>query len=176
MVAVKVLSPQMAVTSPARKRFLREARAYAKIRHENVVQVFDVKEESLLYLVMELIPGETLQAMLDRTGPLEVPQVLSIGGQIANGLAAAHATGLIPRDVKLAKTLVEGGTRPRVKLMDFGLARAADDASISQSGLIAGTPLYMSPEQAKGDDRCLRRGCFRPILRDPRFAPLRHHE
>jgi serine/threonine protein kinase/WD40 repeat protein len=151
VVAVKVLAPQMAATSPARKRFLREARSYAAIRHENVVQVHAVEEQPLPYLVMEFIPGETLQQRLDRTGPLDVPEILRIGRQIAEGLAAAHETGLIHRDVKPANVLIEGGPQQRVKLTDFGLARAADDASISQSGLVAGTPLYMAPEQAKGE-------------------------
>ncbi len=151
VVAVKVLAPQMAATSPARKRFLREARAYAKIRHENVVQVHAVEEQPLPYLVMEFIPGGTLQQLLDRTGPLEASEVLCLGRQIAEGLAAAHATGLIHRDVKPANVLIEDGPTRRVKLTDFGLARAADDASISQSGLVAGTPLYMAPEQAKGE-------------------------
>jgi WD40 repeat protein len=151
VVAVKVLAPEMAATSPARKRFLREARSYAAIRHENVVQVYEVQEQPLPYLVMEFIPGETLQQMLDRTGPLEVPQVLCIGRQIAEGLAAAHGTGLIHRDVKPSNVLIEGGQQLRVKLTDFGLARTADDASISQSGLVAGTPLYMAPEQARGE-------------------------
>jgi serine/threonine protein kinase/WD40 repeat protein len=150
-VAVKVLAPQMAATSPARKRFVREAQSYAAIRHENVVQVHAVEEQPLPYLVMELIPGETLQQRLDRTGPLDVSEILSIGCQIAEGLAAAHATGLIHRDVKPANVLIESGPHQRVKLTDFGLARAADDASLTQSGLVAGTPLYMAPEQARGD-------------------------
>ena len=96
VVAVKVLAPQMAATSPARKRFLREARSSAQVRHENVVQVYAVEEQPLPYLVMEFIPGETLQQRLDRIGPLEVPEVLRIGRQIAEGLAAAHAHGLDP--------------------------------------------------------------------------------
>src|SRR5208282_1527923 len=104
----------------------------------------------LPYLVMEFIPGETLQQRLDRIGPLEVPDILRIGRQIAEGLAAAHANDLIHRDIKPGNVLLEGG-QPRVKITDFGLARAADDASISQSGIIAGTPMYMAPEQAKGD-------------------------
>jgi WD40 repeat protein len=151
VVAVKVLAPQMAATSPARKRFLREARSYAAIRHENVVQVHAVEEQPLPYLVMEFVPGETLQQILDRTGPLDVPEVLRIGRQIAEGLAAAHETGLIHRDVKPANVLIEAGPQRRVKLTDFGLARTADDASITQSGLVAGTPLYMAPEQARGE-------------------------
>src|SRR5262245_47037788 len=151
VVAVKVLAPHLAATSPARKRFLREARSSAQLRHENVVQVHAIEEQPLPYLVMEFIPGETLQQRLDRTGPLDVPEVLRIGRQIAEGLAAAHVTGLIHRDVKPANVLIESGPHARVKLTDFGLARAADDASISQSGVVAGTPMYMAPEQAQGE-------------------------
>jgi len=103
----------------------------------------------LPYLVMEFIPGETLQQRLDRVGPLDVPEVLRIGRQIAEGLAAAHASDLIHRDIKPGNILLEGGAQ-KVKITDFGLARAADDASISQSGIIAGTPMFMSPEQALG--------------------------
>jgi hypothetical protein len=151
VVAVKVLAPQLAASSPPRKRFLREARSSAKVRHKNVVQVYAVEEQPLPYLVMEFIPGETLQQRIDRIGPLEVAEVLRIGRQIAEGLAAAHATRLIHRDIKPANVLLERGPDEHVKLTDFGLARAADDASISQSGLVAGTPLYMSPEQACGE-------------------------
>jgi formylglycine-generating enzyme required for sulfatase activity len=149
VVAVKVMAPQIASTSPARKRFLREARSSAQVRHENVVQVYEVAEQPLPYLAMEFIPGETLQQKLDRVGPLEVPEVLRIGRQIAEGLAAAHATDLIHRDIKPGNVLLEGGQH-KVKITDFGLARTADDASISQSGIIAGTPMYMAPEQAQG--------------------------
>src|SRR5262245_55497249 len=115
VVAVKVLAAQLAATSPARKRFLREARSSAQVRHENVVQVYAIEEEPLPYLVMEFIPGETLQQRLDRTGPLDVPEVLRIGRQIAEGLAAAHVTGLIHRDVKPANVLIESGPQARVK-------------------------------------------------------------
>ncbi|HEY2911113.1 MAG TPA: serine/threonine-protein kinase, partial [Gemmataceae bacterium] len=151
VVAVKVLAPQMAATSPARKRFIREAQSSAKVRHENVVQIHATEEQPLPYLVMEFIPGETLQERLDRTGPLELPEVLRFGRQIAEGLAAAHAQGLVHRDIKPANVMIEGGPQEHVKLTDFGLARAADDASISQSGVVAGTPMYMAPEQAKGE-------------------------
>jgi len=149
VVAVKVMAPQLAATSPARKRFLREARTSAAVRHENVVQVYEVAEHPLPYLAMEFIPGETLQERLNRIGPLEVAEVVRIGRQIAEGLAAAHATDLVHRDIKPSNILLESG-QLKAKLTDFGLARAADDASISQSGIIAGTPMYMAPEQALG--------------------------
>src|SRR5262245_25808646 len=109
VVAVKVLAPQLATTSPPRKRFLREARSSARVRHENVVQVYAVEEQPLPFLVMEFIPGETLQQRIDRIGPLDVTEVLQIGRQLAEGLAAAHAKGLIHRDVKPANVLIEAG-------------------------------------------------------------------
>ncbi|MFO0825634.1 MAG: protein kinase [Gemmataceae bacterium] len=149
VVAVKVLAPVLAA-SQARKRFLREARSSARVRHENVVHVYAVEEHPLPYLVMEYIPGETLQQRLDRTGPLDSAEVAHIGRQIALGLAAAHGTGLIHRDIKPANIMVEAGPHPRVVITDFGLARTAADASVTQDGMVAGTPMYMAPEQASG--------------------------
>jgi serine/threonine protein kinase/formylglycine-generating enzyme required for sulfatase activity len=150
VVAIKVLAIELASTSPARKRFLREAQSSAQIRHEHVVSVYAVEEKPIPYLVMEYIPGQTLQQKLDTTGPLDVLTVLRLGGQIAEGLAAAHAMDLIHRDIKPGNILLETGVRDRVKITDFGLARTADDASMTQSGIIAGTPMYMAPEQALG--------------------------
>ena len=150
LVAIKVLNPQMAATSPPRKRFLREARSAAAIRHENIVQVYSVEEQPLPYLVMEYIDGQTLQQKLDGTGPLELSEILKIGRQLATGLAAAHAKGLIHRDIKPGNILLERGVEQCVKITDFGLARAADDASLTKTGLISGTPMYMAPEQANG--------------------------
>ncbi len=148
-VAVKVMAPELAATSPARKRFLREARAAAAVRHDNVVSIHAVEDKPVPFLVMEYVAGQTLQERIDGTGPLDPPEVARVGGQIASGLAAAHATGLIHRDIKPGNVLIEAGT-DRVKLTDFGLARTPDDASVTQSGVIAGTPLFMSPEQAQG--------------------------
>jgi hypothetical protein len=92
-----------------------------------------------------------LQQRLDESGPLDAAFILRVGGQIARGLAAAHEQGLIHRDIKPGNILLESGVEQKVKITDFGLARAADDASLSQSGVIAGTPLYMAPEQAKAE-------------------------
>lgn len=150
VVAIKVLTPEMASTSPARKRFLREARSSASVRHEHVVDIHAVEEEPVPYLVMEYVPGQTLQQRLDQTGPLDVPTVVRFARQIAEGLAAAHTQDLIHRDIKPGNILLEAGVVERVKITDFGLARAADDASMTQSGFIAGTPMYMAPEQAQG--------------------------
>jgi eukaryotic-like serine/threonine-protein kinase len=150
LVALKVMNPQLAATSPPRKRFLQEARVVAAIRHENIVQVYSVEEQPLPYFVMELVSGDTLNQKLDATGPLEAAEVLQIGRQIAAGLAAAHASGLIHRDIKPGNVLVEDGPEPKVKITDFGLARAVDDASMTRSLAVSGTPMYMAPEQALG--------------------------
>ncbi|MDB5388439.1 MAG: hypothetical protein JWM11_4085 [Planctomycetaceae bacterium] len=160
MVAIKIMSTELALTSPARKRFLREARSAAAIRHEHVVAIYAVEEKPLPYLVMEYIPGQTLQQLLDATGPLELAMALKLGQQIAEGLAAAHSQGLIHRDIKPANILMEDGVQPKAKLTDFGLARAADDATLTQSGIITGTPMYMSPEQAAGSSLDQRSDLF----------------
>jgi serine/threonine-protein kinase len=150
-VAVKVLAPHLATSGAARQRFAREARAAAAVVHPHVMPIFTVDASGRLpYLVMPLIDGESLQERIDRQGALEAVDVLRIGLQVARGLAAAHAQGLVHRDIKPANILLERGI-DRVVLTDFGLARAADDASLTRSGLIAGTPQYMSPEQARGD-------------------------
>ena len=151
-VAIKVLSASLATCGAARRRFLREAKAAAAVAHEHVVSVFAVDEKSagLPFLVMEYVPGGSLQDRIDRQGPLGQTEILRIGMQTAAGLAAAHAQGLVHRDVKPANILMENGIE-RVKLTDFGLARAVADAGMTQSGLIAGTPHYMAPEQARGD-------------------------
>ena len=89
-----------------------------------------------------------MQHALEGQGRLDVAETMRLGQQIAGGLAAAHSQGLIHRDIKPANILLEDGIQWKVKISDFGLARAADDASVTQSGVIAGTPMYMSPEQA----------------------------
>jgi serine/threonine-protein kinase len=160
VVAVKVMAPELAASGTARDRFLREARAAAAVAHDHVVTIHAVDEaKGLPYLVMQYIHGESLQQKLDRAGPLELKEILRIGVQAADGLAAAHAQGLIHRDIKPANILLENGVQ-RVKITDFGLARAVDDASVTQSGVIAGTPQYMSPEQALGEPQDYRTDLF----------------
>jgi serine/threonine protein kinase len=162
LVAIKVLTPLLAGSDHARRRFLREARAAAAVRHEHLVAVHGVDEvDGLPNLVMQFIDGESLQARLDRTGPLPLEEVVQIGLQTARGLAAAHAQGLIHRDIKpanlLLNTLTElrplgsGGPAFQVKITDFGLARLIDDVNLTQSGLVVGTPEYMAHEQAHGE-------------------------
>ena len=149
--AIKVLAPQLAVSPAARRRFTREARAAASISHDNVVSIYAVDESGgFPYLVMPYISGRSLQDRINREGPLRPEEVARVGMQVASGLAAAHAQGLIHRDIKPSNILMENGLE-RVRITDFGLARTADDASLTQSGVIAGTPQYMSPEQARGE-------------------------
>jgi len=151
VVAVKVLAPQLATSGTARKRFVREAQAAAAVSHDHVVAIYAVEEKaSVPYLVMQFIDGISLQDRINQGGPLPLREILRIGLQAAHGLAAAHKQGLVHRDIKPANILLENGVQ-RVKITDFGLARAADDASLTQSGVIAGTPMYMSPEQARGE-------------------------
>jgi serine/threonine protein kinase len=149
-VAIKLLAPHLARVGAARQRFAREAKAAAAVVHEHVVPIHNVESEHAQpFLVMQFIPGESLQARVEREGPLTVTEILRIGRQAAAGLAAAHAQGLVHRDVKPANILLENGVE-RVYLTDFGLARASDDASLTRTGVVAGTPHYMSPEQADG--------------------------
>lgn len=149
--AIKVLAPHYATSEAARRRFARESQAAAAVIHDNVIAIHGVSEfNQLPYLVMPYIKGESLQKRLDREGPLVVPEILRIALQTARGLAAAHQQGLVHRDIKPGNILLPVGVE-RVIITDFGLARAADDASLTRSGIIAGTPQYMSPEQARGE-------------------------
>jgi Protein kinase domain len=143
-VAVKVLAPHLATSGAARRRFAREAQATAAIVNPHVMAIHSVNANTKLpYLVMPFVACESLQQRLDQHGPLDVKDVLRIGMQAALGLAAAHAQGLVHREVKPANILLETNV-DRVMLTDFGLARAVDDATLTRTGIIAGTPQYMN--------------------------------
>ena len=151
-VAVKVLSPHLATSGAARRRFAREAQATAAVVHPHVMAIHSVQANvKLPYLVMPYLACQSLQDRLDEQGPLPIQDILRIGMQAALGLSAAHAQGLVHRDVKPANILLENNV-DRVLLTDFGLARAVDDATLTRTGIIAGTPQYMSPEQANGEN------------------------
>ncbi len=160
-VAIKVLTPRLATSVTARRRFVREGGAAAKVVHDHIVTVHGVQEaDGLPYLIMQHVEGESLQERLDREGPLELLEIVRIAQQAAAGLAAAHAQGLIHRDIKPANLLLEvprvvapatAKVEGRVKITDFGLARMADDIQVTQHGMVIGTPEYMSPEQARGE-------------------------
>jgi serine/threonine protein kinase len=151
-VALKVMKPELDGDDKGSERFLREARAMASIKHESLVTVFQVgREQGVVYLAMELLEGCTLEEWLSRTGVPNVPALLHVGKGIAGALAAIHRRGLIHRDLKPANLWMEESSG-RVKILDFGLARFInDDASLTQSGMILGTPSFMSPEQARGE-------------------------
>ena len=160
IVAIKVMAGHLASSPVARKRFVREARAAAAVSHDHVVAIYSVEEnQEPPFLVMQFVSGKTLQERIVASGPLSVPEILRIGMQTASGLAAAHAQGLVHRDIKPANILLENGVE-RVKITDFGLARAVDDVGMTQTGLVAGTPQYMAPEQANGESIDVRSDLF----------------
>lgn len=159
-IAIKLLAPHLSHVGAARERFAREGRAAAAVVHEHVVAIYNVEADGALpFLVMQYVPGRSLQGRVDDDGLLGVEEILRIGMQAAGGLAAAHAQGLVHRDVKPSNILLED-TVERAVLTDFGLARAMDDASLTQTGNIAGTPHYMSPEQASGGEIDARSDLF----------------
>jgi WD40 repeat protein/tRNA A-37 threonylcarbamoyl transferase component Bud32 len=151
VVAIKALAPRLAASTAARQRFVREAQAAAAVRDDNVVAIYAVSDDGPVpYLVMEYICGQTLEQRLRQGKAPDLKETLRIGMQLAAGLAAAHAQGLVHRDIKPANILLENSIQ-RVKITDFGLARVAADAGPAATRALAGTPLYMSPEQARGE-------------------------
>ncbi len=163
-VAIKVLDPDLADDELSRQRFCREARAAASITHENVVAVHQVERQGedglgLPYLVMQLVSGETLEERLNRVKQMPAREIIRIGLQASQGLVAAHAQGLIHRDIKPGNILLEP-PNDRVKLTDFGLARVVDDVKLTRTGFVTGTPMYMAPEQALGEEADPRSDLF----------------
>jgi hypothetical protein len=162
LVALKTLKPDLADSGAARHRFLREAQAAAAVTHDHVVTIHQVGEHhGVPYLAMQLLCGESLERRLRRAEageePLPLAEVVRVGREIAQGLAAAHECGLVHRDVKPANVWLEEGTG-RVKLLDFGLSRALDEETfLTEPGTVAGTPAYLAPEVLTGlavDGRC----------------------
>lgn len=150
-VAIKMMQPHLAVSGAARQRFEREGRAAAAVINDCVLPIHAVAEwQGVPYLVMQYSPGMNLQRRLETQGPLRIAEILRVALQTSRGLAAAHSQGLVHRDVKPSNILLDGSVE-RTLLTDFGLARAVDDASVTRTGLIAGTPQYMSPEQVRGE-------------------------
>ncbi len=157
-VALKVLKPALAANEAHRQRFLREARAAAKVQHDHVVTIYQVgQERDGSFLAMELLEGVSLEHRLRAQEPLPIAEIVRIGRETTEGLAAAHERGLIHRDIKPANLWLES-PKGRVKILDFGLARSAsENVHLTDSGAILGTPAYMAPEQARGepvDARC----------------------
>jgi len=152
-VAIKVMNRQRARDPGARQRFLREGRAAAAVEHPHVLAIHSVGEHhGLPYIVMQLLDGQTLSALRAAAGTVPVAEALRIGREIAEGLAAAHARGLVHRDIKPDNVFLEGPGRS-VRIIDFGLARVAaeDSAKLTVEGTLVGTPAYMPPERI-GDE------------------------
>ncbi len=151
-VALKVIRPDLARADPGSwQRFLREARAMAAIRHDNLVTVYQAGQDGdTAFLAMELLDGETLLDRLRREGTLPPTEVARVGREVCAGLAAIHARGLVHRDIKPANLWLEVGT-DRVKILDLGLVRGLQESDgLTGSGLVVGTPSYLAPEQARG--------------------------
>src|SRR5437870_9737531 len=154
-VAVKVLPPELAFREEIRTRFLREAETAARLSHPHIVPIHSVGEgpDRLVYFVMAYVDGEPLSARLKRRGRLPPEEVRRILSETADALSAAHALGIIHRDVKPDNILLEG-SRGRVVVTDFGIAKALSSATggtLTATGVAIGTPHFMSPEQAAGD-------------------------
>ena len=157
--AVKLIRPELARDGAAHARFEREVQAAAALTHPNTVQIYDYgqSEDGTLYYAMEYLPGESLDALIDREGALAPPRAVAILEQLCGALGEAHARGLVHRDVKPGNVMLceRGGKHEVVKLLDFGsvagLRAATADPRITQAGMIVGTPAFMSPEQCRGD-------------------------
>jgi eukaryotic-like serine/threonine-protein kinase len=135
----------------SRQRLMREGRIGARLQHPHVISMFDVVvHDERPWLVMEYLPSKSLAGMLNESGPMEPRVVAEIGRQVADGLAAAHTAGVVHRDVKPGNVLIADDGR--VKLTDFGVSRAVDDVQLTRTGLIAGTPAFLSPEVARGQE------------------------
>ncbi|HEV8216882.1 MAG TPA: serine/threonine protein kinase [Gemmatimonadaceae bacterium] len=155
--AIKVMNPSLVNDTESLQRFAREASNAARILHPNVAAVFDYGEmDKIVYLVMEYVDGESLSTILAREGALEPRRAIEIARQIADGLHAAHELGIVHRDLKPGNVIVartrSGKEVPKV--VDFGIAKALSETpqdALTRSGLVIGTPEYMSPEQLLGD-------------------------
>ena len=148
-VAIKALLPELAHDAAFVERFRREARSAARLNHTNIVSVYDFGEDAGAYfIVMEYVDGVTLRQIIRDEAPMDPVKAVAIGADVAAALAAAHAQGIIHRDVKPANVLITGGV---IKVADFGIARAGDGREgLTMPGAVIGTATYLSPEQAQG--------------------------
>ncbi len=153
VVAIKTLLPGID-GAETRRRFLREAQAAASIRHPNVIQIFDFGGSGMPYLVMELVEGPSLGEELRAHGALAVDRALAVFGELCAAVEAGHRRGIVHRDLKPGNVMLaqQGGVRETVKVLDFGIAKMADEnAPITQDGAVLGTFQYLAPEQLRGE-------------------------
>ena len=150
-VAIKLLPPDLTKDETAKQRFLQEAQAASALDHPNICTIFEINEtnDGQLYLVMAHYEGETLKERISK-GPLDLSDAIDIATQVGEGLAKAHAAGIVHRDIKPANLMVT--TDRTVKILDFGLAKLAGTEGVTQTGTTVGTVAYMSPEQARGQE------------------------
>jgi serine/threonine-protein kinase len=150
-VALKFLPLEWSQDPVLRERFSREARAASGLDHPHICTIFDVGEspEGQLFIAMAFCPGETLKGRVQR-GPMPADEAAGFAIQIAEALEAAHEAGIVHRDIKPANILITD--RDQVKIVDFGLAKLAGEAAVTRQGSVVGTPAYMSPEQANGEE------------------------
>jgi len=151
-VAIKVLAPQLSFDQQFVERFQREARAAAKLQHPNIVVIHDVAhQQGIYFLVMELLEGRTLKQLIEQKGSLSPERAARIVEQVASALDYAHQQGFVHRDIKPANIFI--GKDDRTTLADFGIAKAASETQhLTRTGMLIGTPEYMSPEQAEGGE------------------------
>ena len=147
-VALKFLPPELARDEEAKKRFIREAQAAASLDHPNICTIYEVNEsDGQTYIAMAYVEGESLKQFIKR-GPLELGKALGIAAQAAEGLKAAHAKGIIHRDIKSANVMLT--PEEQAIIMDFGLAKMAEATRMTKTGTTLGTAAYMCPEQVLG--------------------------
>jgi eukaryotic-like serine/threonine-protein kinase len=154
-VAVKQLLLQPGLSAAqaeeARRRCMREGRIAARLTHPNAITVYDVAEhDDDPWLIMEYLPSKSLAIVLSEQGTIAPTEAARIGAQVASALVAAHAAGIVHRDIKPANVLL--GDDGTVKITDFGISRATGDVTVTATGMLAGTPAYLAPEVAKGED------------------------
>ena len=149
-VAIKVMLPSLLMAEGADERFKREARTAASISHPNIIPIYAVKDhEDLLYFVMQFVGGRALNSVIDEIGPMPIPMIETILVQVGEALDFGHRHGVVHRDVKPGNILLD--EEGRAVVTDFGIAKASVDQSITRTGGVVGTPLYMSPEQCSGE-------------------------
>ncbi|MCJ7682323.1 MAG: serine/threonine protein kinase, partial [Candidatus Aminicenantes bacterium] len=148
-VAVKILPPNLVNDEELVERFLREARAAAKLNHPNIVTIYQVnQQDDSYYFAMENVSGGSLHDLIKKRGPLPLEESLFIISRVAEGLDYAHRKGIIHRDIKPGNILLDENERPVIT--DFGIAKVTSDLALTKTGVSFGSPEYMAPEQFKG--------------------------